>query len=219
MTGYSNGFPAAVAEKPTRKELKARIAELKEEIDDLVAENLHLIHKKNEAQLDAARYKADYEGACVTIAQMHEAATGRVGYGPIRGVVEDVEDIRIERDGWIETARTYAQNADYWREQLEQLKQTVAAAPPYDSRDFPADDSGDVLDWEQDWSDYSDDDYLNNRDDDDPAQWLKPSPNHPSLWDSTEPGVVRNSFPITFDPHNLISQTYPYVTLFTTVQL
>ncbi|MEV4966675.1 hypothetical protein AB0886_05325 [Streptomyces sp. NPDC024062] len=45
---------------------------------------------------DAERFKADYLAACKTIAEMHEAATGRTGMGPIRGVVEDVADMRTE---------------------------------------------------------------------------------------------------------------------------
>ena len=35
--------------------------------------------------------------AGVLVAKMHEAAVGRVD-APIRGVIEDVEDLRIERD-------------------------------------------------------------------------------------------------------------------------
>lgn len=46
------------------------------------------------AHEDAERYKADHLAACETIAQMHAAATGRPGEGPIRGVVEDVTDLR-----------------------------------------------------------------------------------------------------------------------------
>lgn len=45
----------------------------------------------------AASWQADYEGACKTIAAMHAAAMGTV-CGPQRGVVEDVEDLRLERD-------------------------------------------------------------------------------------------------------------------------
>lgn len=44
---------------------------------------------------DVARHKADYEGACKTIADMHAAAVGGIR-GPIRGVVEDVADLRAE---------------------------------------------------------------------------------------------------------------------------
>ncbi|MGW5509924.1 hypothetical protein ACWEV9_19435 [Streptomyces albogriseolus] len=55
---------------------------------------------------DAEQHKRDYLNACETIAAMHAAATGRTGEGPVRGVVEDVEDVRLraetaeqERDG------------------------------------------------------------------------------------------------------------------------
>jgi hypothetical protein len=47
-----------------------------------------------EAEADAERYKADHLSACQTIAAMHAAATGRTGMAPIRGVVEDVADMR-----------------------------------------------------------------------------------------------------------------------------
>jgi hypothetical protein len=43
------------------------------------------------------RFHADYEQACRTIAAMHEAAVGEIR-GPRRGVVEDVADLRDERD-------------------------------------------------------------------------------------------------------------------------
>jgi len=41
----------------------------------------------------AEEWKADYEGACKTVAMMHAAAVGEVT-GPTRGVVEDVADLR-----------------------------------------------------------------------------------------------------------------------------
>ena len=41
--------------------------------------------------------KADYLNACETIANMHCAAVGEVT-GPKRGVVDDIEDLRLERD-------------------------------------------------------------------------------------------------------------------------
>jgi hypothetical protein len=54
---------------------------------------------------EAEEHKTNYLGACKTIADMHAAALGEVR-GPIRGVVEDVEDVRLraeqaeaERDG------------------------------------------------------------------------------------------------------------------------
>lgn len=44
---------------------------------------------------EVERLKADYEGACKMIADMHSAAMGEVT-GPRRGVVEDVADLRAE---------------------------------------------------------------------------------------------------------------------------
>ncbi|MBT2381988.1 hypothetical protein J7E90_33125, partial [Streptomyces sp. ISL-111] len=46
------------------------------------------------AKQNADRHYADHRAACRTIAEMHQAATGRTGMGPIRGVVEDVADVR-----------------------------------------------------------------------------------------------------------------------------
>lgn len=46
-----------------------------------------------ELQAEVERLRADYESACVTIADMHRAAIGEVR-GPVRGVVEDVADVR-----------------------------------------------------------------------------------------------------------------------------
>lgn len=42
--------------------------------------------------------RRNYERACQTIAAMHEAATGRTGEGPARGVVEDVADVRARAE-------------------------------------------------------------------------------------------------------------------------
>lgn len=62
-------------------------------IDDIpwLLSHLEAVTKESE------RYKADYEGACQTVALMHEAAAGEVR-GPNRGVVEDIADLRKERD-------------------------------------------------------------------------------------------------------------------------
>lgn len=40
--------------------------------------------------------RADYEGACKTIAEMHGAAVGGFGQAPRRGVVEDVTELRAD---------------------------------------------------------------------------------------------------------------------------
>ncbi len=55
-----------------------------------------------EMERDLALCKQDYASACKTIADMHAAAVGEVT-GPRRGVVEDVEDLRVECDRLRET--------------------------------------------------------------------------------------------------------------------
>lgn len=50
-----------------------------------------------EKDAEIAEMKGNYERACQTIAAMHAAAMGEVT-GPNRGVVEDVADLRAERD-------------------------------------------------------------------------------------------------------------------------
>lgn len=52
----------------------------------------------NRLTAELAEMRGNYEGACKTIADMHAAATGRTGLGPIRGVVEDVEDVRLRAE-------------------------------------------------------------------------------------------------------------------------
>lgn len=64
---------------------------------------------------DVAELRADYDSACRTVAEMHAAAVGSVR-GPIRGVVEDVEDLRVERDEL--------------RRQVDELTATAAAPRP-----------------------------------------------------------------------------------------
>ncbi|MFC8873220.1 hypothetical protein [Streptomyces ardesiacus] len=49
---------------------------------------------ETELRFERDEMRRNYEGACKTIADMHAAATGRTGMGPVRGVVEDVEDVR-----------------------------------------------------------------------------------------------------------------------------
>lgn len=50
-------------------------------------------YKLAELEKEVELIKKDYLGACKTIAEMHEAAVGKVT-GPKRGVVEDVADVR-----------------------------------------------------------------------------------------------------------------------------
>ena len=59
--------------------------------------------------------RARYDDACALVARMHAAAVGEV-CGPIRGVVEDVEDVRT---CWL--------NAEARIKHLESLPETIAA--------------------------------------------------------------------------------------------
>ncbi|MFJ7411603.1 hypothetical protein ACIQWZ_12415 [Streptomyces sp. NPDC098077] len=90
---------AAVAEHdglpPIAARMHARILDRADSTDARLAEQQrdHDIALAS-ARQDATRHRDDYLAACRTIAEMHEAATGRKGMGPIRGVVEDVTDVR-----------------------------------------------------------------------------------------------------------------------------
>ncbi|WP_053913673.1 hypothetical protein [Streptomyces sp. TP-A0875] len=66
--------------------------------EEAKAERDHEAATREQAQQDADRYRADYLSACETIADMHRAATGRTGMAPIRGVVEDVADVRARAE-------------------------------------------------------------------------------------------------------------------------
>ena len=55
---------------------------------------LALLDALTAAEQEHEFLKRDYQNACGTIAAMHEAATGRKGEAPIRGVVEDCADVR-----------------------------------------------------------------------------------------------------------------------------
>ena len=48
-------------------------------------------------QAENERLKTEYGNACKLVADMHAAAIGQA-VGPIRGVVEDVTDVRLESD-------------------------------------------------------------------------------------------------------------------------
>ena len=49
------------------------------------------------AQQESARFREEHQEACHLVAQMHAAAVGEVT-GPNRGVVEDVEDLRLRAE-------------------------------------------------------------------------------------------------------------------------
>ena len=58
-----------------------------------------LIRELESAKAEALRFRDQHLHACHLVAQMHAAAVGEVT-GPNRGVVEDVEDLRLSRDQW-----------------------------------------------------------------------------------------------------------------------
>lgn len=62
-----------------------------------------------ELRFERNEMRRNYDSACKTIADMHAAATGREGIGPVRGVVEDVEDVR-QRAERAEAERVAADN-------------------------------------------------------------------------------------------------------------
>ena len=66
-------------------------------------------------QVENERLKDEYGNACKLVAEMHTAAVGQV-IGPKRGVVEDVADIRAERDALaakVETLEADAERLDW----------------------------------------------------------------------------------------------------------
>lgn len=71
------------------------------------------------AEALAERYKADYLSACTQIADMHAAAVGEAR-GPIRGVVEDVADVR---------ARAEHAEAAVLRKAADEAQQPTAGQP------------------------------------------------------------------------------------------
>ena len=57
------------------------------------AQLARLVEQRDWLSRELAAMREAHQGACETIAQMHKAAVGETR-GPIRGVVEDVEDLR-----------------------------------------------------------------------------------------------------------------------------
>lgn len=70
-------------------------AELDRATQELVAAAKAEIIKSAELEVQAMR--SSHDNACALVASMHEAAMGKV-CEPVRGPVEDVIDLRVERD-------------------------------------------------------------------------------------------------------------------------
>lgn len=60
---------------------------------------------------DIDELKKDYAGACNTVAEMHRAAMGKV-IGPQRGVIEDVEDVRMRCGRAMDVLRKISDSGD-----------------------------------------------------------------------------------------------------------
>ncbi|MFM9777071.1 hypothetical protein [Streptomyces scabiei] len=63
-----------------------------------VAEYAKLRVQLEDTERERDEHKQSYLKACTTIAAMHAAAVGRGDLGPVRGVVEDVEDVRLRAE-------------------------------------------------------------------------------------------------------------------------
>lgn len=83
-------------------ELKAKLADVEQINLCLISEKDRLSHRllniendKDYLTNNIRNIQKQYEDACSLVARMHEAAVGEAR-GPIRGVVQDVEDLRIK---------------------------------------------------------------------------------------------------------------------------
>lgn len=76
-----------------------------------------------ELQREAGEMKANYDGACQTVAAMHAAAVGEVT-GSKRGVVEDVEDLR---KNYLEVQSKYDQLFEQWTDLHQRLNEQLSA--------------------------------------------------------------------------------------------
>lgn len=79
------------------------------------------LHDDDLAHIEATRLYNDHQGVCKLVAEMHAAAVGYVG-GPNRGVVEDVADLKAERDRLRESAALYDRETSALKRRIEQLE-------------------------------------------------------------------------------------------------
>lgn len=73
-----------------------------------------------DAEWELSNMRAAHDSACRTVADMHAAAVGAERSGPIRGVVEDVADVRAHLDGMRDKFRRLAAEISTGWEPLEQ---------------------------------------------------------------------------------------------------
>lgn len=65
--------------------------------------------ERDQLRAEVERFKADYERACQTVAEMHAAAVGAI-QGPKRGVVEDVADLKAQCEKLAEALENLGHN-------------------------------------------------------------------------------------------------------------
>lgn len=94
--------------------LRAEIRQLQAERDRAQARCLELAGRASALQGEVERLREDYVRACQTVAEMHAAAVGEVTE-PIRGVVEDVEDVRLRAEKAEATVERVRLDRDQWR--------------------------------------------------------------------------------------------------------
>lgn len=78
-------------------------------------------------EIELRHVRDAHRSACSTVADMHAAATGRVG-GTIRGVVEDVADVRKERDELRSRCEAAEAGCEVLRAELEALRTFLLSA-------------------------------------------------------------------------------------------
>jgi hypothetical protein len=84
-------------------------------MEHAVQQAAELSVRLEDAERERDEHKRDYLNACKTIADMHAAAVGEVR-GPARGVVEDVEDVRLraeQAEAAIDRVRTLHRKATH----------------------------------------------------------------------------------------------------------
>ncbi|MET8399593.1 hypothetical protein [Streptomyces sp900116325] len=121
-----------------------RAAEAEKRAAKLEADRDREAAAREEAQQDAERYKADHLAACRTIAEMHEAATGRTGMGPLLGVVEDVASTRAAFEAQRARADTLNRLCGEQRKRADTAEQRASKAEATLARIANARQSADV---------------------------------------------------------------------------
>lgn len=110
---------------------EARLKQLQDDYATIARWRNEQADRADQAEAEAEGHKRDYLNACKTIADMHAAAVGRGDRGPSRGVVEDVEDVRLraeQAEAKVDEATAVLRRV---RSQLATLKEQGATGQAY----------------------------------------------------------------------------------------